>query len=122
MVLSPDGAGPWSGLGVADAVTQDSLPVLGEADHHFRERLEVGLSRDEEVEPLVAEQVERDAEPAGVIPARSPVRGDAAYLAAPEREPSGVEGLSQRERNGPGAVPAQLDLRGLDGHHRERCF
>ena len=103
-------------------MTQDSPPVLGEAAHHLRERLEVALSRDEEVESLVVKEVECDAEPAGVIPARSPVHGDAAHLAAPEGEPAGVEGFSQGKRNGSGAVPAQLDHRGLDARYRQGGF
>ncbi len=67
-------------------MTQDALPILGEAAHHFGERLEVTLSRDENVELLVAEEVERDTKPPRVIPARSPIGGDAAHLAAPQRE------------------------------------
>ena len=122
MVQSPGGSGPQSGLGVADAVTQDPPPVLGEAAHHLRERVEVALSRNEDVETLVVKEIERDAEPAGVIPARSPVHGDAAHLATPQGESAGVEGLSQGEGDGPSAVPAQLDHRGLDPRHRQGGF
>ena len=122
MVLSPVRSGPQSGLGVTDAMAQRAPPVFRQAAHHLGECLEVGLARDEEVELLVAEQVERNAESAGVIPSRSPVHGDTAHLAAAKGESAGVERLSQLERNGLSSVPTQLDHRCLDARHQQGGF
>ena len=76
-----------------------------------------GDAGEQRVEGRVAQQVERQRQPVrggAAAPAR---RGDRADLAGADRQPAGVEGAAERQRDLAVAVPAQVE----DGALRRRA-
>src|SRR5689334_1183093 len=109
-----------SSFSVVDHVTESGKAAVGQARQDRGQLGERGPSADQRLEPVVAQQVEREGEPVGVGPAV--IGPDAAHLAAAHGQPAGVEELTQGHLDLLVAVPAQLHDRALRGEQLQRAL